>query len=545
MRHLSHILHITETHSDTATQSCIERSVPCVARERAEPLQWPCRVAGGIEHLAPVWGPFRHSVTVPDSSTSAYGSGVQRATSIESYFAQLSGGAGPTAGYLKDWHCCRALTLAGGRLPYTVPAPFADDWLNWYFDALVTDPPACDPGVAALQSRAGDDFRFAYMGPAGSWTPLHHDVLYSSSWSANVIGYKLWLFVSPSASQRSLYAAGHACEGGSAAAAPVQWDLLTGSLLSVREAAALDAYLASVYQGQGQPPVQACDAAVLEALGDATESGARMMCLQGPGDVVFVPGGWHHAVWNLTAPATVSINHNWFTHTDLPHVWEFLARELAAVRAALSDVRSSFGSSLEWEQQCQVILRANAGLNYDEFMALLLGKACAAFRTLGTALPTLFEGSLPVPASSSPAPSALTLPESSEGCVVMQPAEASSSSTAPSLQHADFPVYAAPYARVSRAQAHASLRAIRAVLVDAVTDPYVRCRPPAPAVVPHKPVLSQDELVILRQRLLQERDSESGPVWDWTFVGLVDIVVRIDAVPHASRAYVDGTDPMS
>ena len=42
-----------------------------------------------------------------------------------------------------------------------------------------------------------DDFRFCYLGPAGTFTPLHRDVYGSYSWSANVVGRKMWWFFPP------------------------------------------------------------------------------------------------------------------------------------------------------------------------------------------------------------------------------------------------------------------------------------------------------------------------------------------------------------
>lgn len=36
-----------------------------------------------------------------------------------------------------------------------------------------------------------------YIGPAGSWTPLHHDVFRSYSWSVNITGRKQWIFFHP------------------------------------------------------------------------------------------------------------------------------------------------------------------------------------------------------------------------------------------------------------------------------------------------------------------------------------------------------------
>ena len=41
--------------------------------------------------------------------------------------------------------------------------------------------------------------------------------------------------------------------------------------------------------------------------------------VQGPGDVIFVPSGWHHVVYNTTA--CLSLNHNWFNQFNVHHVW--------------------------------------------------------------------------------------------------------------------------------------------------------------------------------------------------------------------------------
>lgn len=46
-------------------------------------------------------------------------------------------------------------------------------------------------GQGAGMGGCTADYRFVYLGPAGSWTPLHADVLRSYSWSANVAGRKL------------------------------------------------------------------------------------------------------------------------------------------------------------------------------------------------------------------------------------------------------------------------------------------------------------------------------------------------------------------
>jgi hypothetical protein len=64
-----------------------------------------------------------------------------------------------------------------------------DDWLN---------PPF---GVARAATDVGD-FRFAYVGPVGTFTPLHRDVYASYSWSANVVGRKMWWLFPPDRLER-------------------------------------------------------------------------------------------------------------------------------------------------------------------------------------------------------------------------------------------------------------------------------------------------------------------------------------------------------
>jgi len=79
--------------------------------------------------------------------------------------------------YLKDWHFRRD----GGGNWYAPPPGLDDDWLNRHCDR-----------------RGADDFRFCYLGGAGSRTPLHADVLASHSWSCNVSGAKDWWLFPPS-----------------------------------------------------------------------------------------------------------------------------------------------------------------------------------------------------------------------------------------------------------------------------------------------------------------------------------------------------------
>jgi len=82
--------------------------------------------------------------------------------------------------YLKDFHFMRVNPSL--PKPYTVPKFFEgitfitikaylDDWFN---------------NFAFANDR--DDFRFLYLGEDGSFTPLHHDVNMSHSWSTSLCG---------------------------------------------------------------------------------------------------------------------------------------------------------------------------------------------------------------------------------------------------------------------------------------------------------------------------------------------------------------------
>ena len=66
---------------------------------------------------------------------------------------------------------------------YRTPKYFCSDWLNEYWDDSI--------------KSGKDDYKFVYVGPAGSWTPLHSYVVGSYSWSANVAGRKRWIFFQP------------------------------------------------------------------------------------------------------------------------------------------------------------------------------------------------------------------------------------------------------------------------------------------------------------------------------------------------------------
>ncbi|XP_066266660.1 2-oxoglutarate and iron-dependent oxygenase JMJD4-like [Branchiostoma lanceolatum] len=216
--------------------------------------------------------------------------------------------------YLKDWHFCRSVPDYGA---YETPVYFQSDWLNEFWDQ---------------RYHGEDDYRFVYMGPKGSWTPLHADVFRSYSWSANICGRKQWLFFPPGQEEQL-------CD-------------TTGNLVyDVRSEELLNSKRYPHYQKDTRP----------------------IEVIQGPGEVVFVPSGWHHQVHNLED--TISINHNWINCCNVHMMWSFLQSKLGRVQQAISDCTDME----DWHEHCQVMLKASSGINYEEFVDFL---ACIADRRL-------------------------------------------------------------------------------------------------------------------------------------------------------------------
>jgi len=235
--------------------------------------------------------------------------------------------------YLKDWH----LRLRHPTYQfYRTPDIFMDDWMNdYYINARSYGGNVPDP----------DDFRFVYMGPEGTFTPLHRDVYCSYSWSTNVVGCKKWTLFPPSVT-RFLYSA----EGGAASCERV---------FDVRK-----------HDAQRFPDFPK---AIEEAI----------VVVQKQEETIFVPSGWYHQVENLTD--CISINHNWANGNSLLNMYSAMCQEVADVEDALSDVRDMMvegwtpegpnqldGWQEEWVAVVQDVLKKNSGWGWIEFWGMIL-----------------------------------------------------------------------------------------------------------------------------------------------------------------------------
>lgn len=207
--------------------------------------------------------------------------------------------------YLKDWHMTRDFPEHN---VYTTPVYFSSDWLNEYWDHLEVD-----------------DYRFVYMGPKGSWTPFHADVFRSYSWSANICGRKKWLLYPPGQEEFLRDTHGN-----------LAYDVTSSEL-----------------QDKGLYP----------HTGEACQP---LEIIQEAGEIIFVPSGWHHQVYNLED--TISINHNWLNGCNIDLMWQFLQNELSSVQREIEEWRNTMDS---WHQHCQVIMKACSGIDFAEFGSFL------------------------------------------------------------------------------------------------------------------------------------------------------------------------------
>jgi len=204
---------------------------------------------------------------------------------------------------LKDWHFYR--DTKAYYEGYTTPEYFSSDWLNEWWQS---------------RTDVSNDYRFVYIGPKNSWTPLHSDVFGSFSWSANIVGKKKWIFLVPG-----------------------EEDKLRDNLGNL-----------------------AFDVDSIEESKKSTLN--KIVMIQDEGEIIFVPSGWYHQVCNLED--TISINHNWFNGCNIETVYHNLILELRKVENEISDCKEE-NNVLDWNKLCQDVLRNSYGMNLVDLMNLL------------------------------------------------------------------------------------------------------------------------------------------------------------------------------
>lgn len=87
--------------------------------------------------------------------------------------------------------------------------------------------------------------------------------------------------------------------------------------------------------------------------------------IQNTNEAIFIPSRWYHQVWNMKD--TISINHNWINGCNIKSVWKSLENNLASVEKEIEDCRDME----DFEEHCQVMLRASFGLDFLKFYEFL------------------------------------------------------------------------------------------------------------------------------------------------------------------------------
>eukprot|EP00884_Botryococcus_braunii_P006407 jgi/Botrbrau1/15768/Bobra.4_1s0130.2 len=145
-----------------------------------------------IDFLEQHFGDASVWVTRNDKSGDSYGGSQRQEMALREYsswWRRKKLGRETNALYLKDWHFAHEFPHYKA---YDLPVYFCDDWLNYYYDARQGHSGDEGSREGRLASIVTSDYRFVYLGPAGTWTPLHTDVLKSFSWSTNVCGRYAW-----------------------------------------------------------------------------------------------------------------------------------------------------------------------------------------------------------------------------------------------------------------------------------------------------------------------------------------------------------------
>ncbi|KAL4712894.1 hypothetical protein ACJJTC_011964 [Scirpophaga incertulas] len=196
--------------------------------------------------------------------------------------------------YLKDWHLKRNRPNDNF---YEIPIMFASDWLNEFSD-----------------DKTEDDYKFVYIGPKDSWTPLHADVYSSYSWSVNVVGRKKWTLFPPGEENK-----------------------LKDKFGNIPTKFVNELYTDVKYYE----------------------------IIQETGDAIFVPSGWFHQVFNLLD--TISINHNWINGCNVEIVLDALESNLINVQNEIKE----FSDTENFEPHCQLMLKSIFGMDYKVFVEFI------------------------------------------------------------------------------------------------------------------------------------------------------------------------------
>lgn len=153
---------------------------------------------------------------------------------------------------------------------------------NWVFEkdapALLNDysiPTFFKCWTEKMPAESRPKLRWLYIGPKGSSSQLHIDIVKSSAWNAVISGKKMWHFYSPDQ---------------------------IASLYNLR----IDSFNPDFDKFPRLAEIK------------------PIVCIQNPGDVVFTPSGWPHQVINIES--SISITENFINEHNCDDVIDYLEK---------------------------------------------------------------------------------------------------------------------------------------------------------------------------------------------------------------------------
>eukprot|EP01039_Chlorochromonas_danica_P009594 gene9594-10604_t len=200
--------------------------------------------------------------------------------------------------YLFDKGYASARKKGGGVLEddYEVPV---------YFDASKRTADNETDLFSVLGSKR-PDHRWIIIGPRRSGSLFHIDPNQTHAWNAVLKGRKKWIFYPPHAEPPGVC---RSADGGEVTV-PVslaEWLLAFWAFHREQRLSLQSHPLHPVYDDDDSAGKQ---------------SSAPLECIQGPGDLVFVPHGYWHMVYNLED--TIALTHNYVSRGNLSNVLRFL-----------------------------------------------------------------------------------------------------------------------------------------------------------------------------------------------------------------------------
>lgn len=287
-------------------QNYIRKNKPCILSAMFT-ATWSCRKDWLTNDGEPNMDYFEdnfgsYKAPVLDCNKQEYSSHEKTEMRVEEY-CEYWDERGDKLLYLKDWHLQRHKT---GQSFYSVPEYFTSDWLNEYWD----------------ETCENDDYRFVYIGVKDTWTPFHADVFRSFSWSANICGLKKWLFYPPGEEE----------------------------------------FLRDKF---GKLPFSVIEEVDPNLFPNWSKAQNPIVVYQKAGEVIFVPSGWHHQVFNLED--TISINHNWVNACCIGKMYQHMCDELVNVKKEIDDCRTMDG----FLTHCQLILKTSSGIDFQDFYKMI------------------------------------------------------------------------------------------------------------------------------------------------------------------------------